>query len=117
GITFDDVEGASLARDLPVPGLVVHDKSDREVPWRIGAQVAAAWPMSRLHLTEGLGHRRILRDPPVVDEIARVIGVARVTIARAHCGGGEQRAPRTARALLGSGAPRCAWCTIRSGGH
>src|SRR5262249_42169513 len=77
GVSFDDVEGASLARDLPVPGLVVHDRRDREAPWRIGADTAAAWPLSRFFATEGLGHRRILKDPAVATEIAQFVASTR----------------------------------------
>ncbi len=49
----------------PVPLLVVHDRGDAEVPFADGADIAAAWPGARLLVTEGLGDRRILRDPAV----------------------------------------------------
>lgn len=65
----------------PVPLLVVHDRGDAEVPFADGADIAAAWPGARLVATDGLGHRRILRDP----------GVA-----------------RTAAAFLVEHSPRCA---------
>uniref|UniRef100_UPI0035694087 alpha/beta hydrolase n=1 Tax=Actinotalea sp. TaxID=1872145 RepID=UPI0035694087 len=48
--------------------LVVHDRADKETPYRVGAQIASGWPNARLHSTEGLGHQRILADPVVVDE-------------------------------------------------
>jgi hypothetical protein len=46
--------------------LVVHDRADKETPYRVGAQLATAWPRVRLITTEGLGHQRILADPVVV---------------------------------------------------
>jgi pimeloyl-ACP methyl ester carboxylesterase len=46
--------------------LVVHDRGDREVPYEHGARLAAAWPDAELRATEGLGHRRILRDSEVI---------------------------------------------------
>jgi pimeloyl-ACP methyl ester carboxylesterase len=46
--------------------LVVHDRDDREVPIEHGRRLAATWPLAELRETDGLGHRRILRDPNVV---------------------------------------------------
>ena len=46
--------------------LVVHDDGDRDVAPIHGRRLVAAWPGSHLVTTDGLGHRRILRDPAVV---------------------------------------------------
>jgi pimeloyl-ACP methyl ester carboxylesterase len=54
----------------PPPLLVVHDRDDREVRSADGAAIAAAWPGARLLETQGLGHRRVLRDPAVVGAVA-----------------------------------------------
>ncbi len=70
---IEAVAGEPLARlnsgvlgpSLRSPLLVVHDRHDREVPVADGARVAAEARDGRLHVTEGLGHRRILRDPGV----------------------------------------------------
>jgi pimeloyl-ACP methyl ester carboxylesterase len=56
--------------ELPPPLLVVHDRDDREVRSADGAAIAAAWPSARLLETEGLGHRRVLRDAAVVATVA-----------------------------------------------
>ncbi len=52
------------ARDAAL--LVIHDRGDREVPLEHGAQLAATWPGAELRVTDGLGHRRILRDREVI---------------------------------------------------
>ena len=62
---FDIAERAAELDELP-PALVIHDMSDRYVPFDQGVLVAAAWPGARLKNTEGLGHNRILRDPGVI---------------------------------------------------
>jgi len=67
GIRFEDLRTPSFAAELGRPLLVVHDRGDREVPWEEGSRIAAAWPGARLVTTRGLGHRRILRDPEVVE--------------------------------------------------
>jgi hypothetical protein len=53
----------------PPPMLVVHDRDDREVPFADGAAIAAVWPGARFLETSGLGHRRVLRDPAVVEAV------------------------------------------------
>lgn len=55
------------ARVLAIPALVIHDKDDKEVPCQEGERLSKAWQGSRLELTEGLGHRRILRNKAVVN--------------------------------------------------
>jgi pimeloyl-ACP methyl ester carboxylesterase len=60
---FDAVE---LAPALTAPLLVVHDRGDGEIPWQHGAAIARAWRGAEMLMTEGLGHRRILKDPDVL---------------------------------------------------
>jgi pimeloyl-ACP methyl ester carboxylesterase len=61
----------TAAADTPL--LVVHDRDDRESPIENGRAVAAVWPAGRLHETFGLGHRRVLRDPKVVETVAEFL--------------------------------------------
>lgn len=67
GVDWEEIRYATVR---PVPRgsalLVVQDRVDAESPLVNAAAVVAAWPGSRLYLTEGLGHRRILRDPEVI---------------------------------------------------
>lgn len=62
-----------LARQLSVPGLIVHDQDDRDVPLAEGEAVAQSWPGAQLVRTTGLGHRRILRDPEVIARVTAFI--------------------------------------------
>jgi pimeloyl-ACP methyl ester carboxylesterase len=59
-----------IARGLDIPALLVHDQEDHDVPWQEGETLARAWPGTAWVLTQGLGHRRILRDPGVVARVA-----------------------------------------------
>ena len=64
------VEQLQVHRHLPalgVPGLIVHDLDDEDVPWSEGERYAQFWPGARLFTTEGLGHRRVLDAPEVID--------------------------------------------------
>jgi pimeloyl-ACP methyl ester carboxylesterase len=58
----------------PVPLLVVHDQRDRETFHEDSVQLVANWAgPARLVSTEGLGHRRILVDQQVVDEVVSFV--------------------------------------------
>ncbi len=66
--------GDVLARGLTgVAALVVHDRRDEEVPLIEAEAFAAAWPGARLTLTDGLGHRRILRHVRTVETITAFV--------------------------------------------
>lgn len=59
--------GDRIAKDLSVPALIVHDEVDQQVDVVDAKTLAAAWPDAQLVTTQGLGHRRILRDRGVID--------------------------------------------------
>jgi pimeloyl-ACP methyl ester carboxylesterase len=48
-------------RGLP-PLLLIHDRSDPETSYQGSVEIAERWPGARLETSEGLGHRRVLRD-------------------------------------------------------
>jgi pimeloyl-ACP methyl ester carboxylesterase len=73
GVSLAQLNAAAFGPRLALPLLVVHDRLDREVPWSDGAAVAAASPQATLATTEGLGHRRILRDPGVVNRVLEFV--------------------------------------------
>jgi pimeloyl-ACP methyl ester carboxylesterase len=74
GFRWDELEVPGMAaRTTTPPLLVVHDRGDGETSWAEGAAIAEAWPRSILHTTEGLGHRRILRDPAVIETVTGFI--------------------------------------------
>lgn len=63
-------QAAAMVR---APGLVLHDRSDRTVPFTHGVRVAAAWPGARFVPLDGLGHRRMLDAPTVHQELLTFI--------------------------------------------
>ncbi|WP_328320643.1 alpha/beta hydrolase [Kribbella sp. NBC_00382] len=60
------VDALAEERELPAL-LVIHDRSDRETSPDGSIAVVNVWPDAKLHLTDGLGHNRVLRDPTVVE--------------------------------------------------
>jgi pimeloyl-ACP methyl ester carboxylesterase len=66
GVDSDELDVARLGAKVGVPGLVVHDHDDGEVPYADAELLLAGWPDARLHSTRGLGHNKVLGDPGVI---------------------------------------------------
>lgn len=64
---FDALDVTADAARIDARLLVVHDTSDREVPASEGRRIRDASPRAAMLETEGLGHRRILRAPGVIE--------------------------------------------------
>jgi pimeloyl-ACP methyl ester carboxylesterase len=71
GIPLDQFEPAWLGARTAQPALIVHDRADRAAPLAAGEGLARALPNARLMITEGLGHRRVLADPSVIDAVTQ----------------------------------------------
>lgn len=71
GAPWDSVDPRPRFAKLRMPGLILHDEGDVEVPYAEGRAAAARWPGARMLTTQGLGHRRILHDAAVVEAIVR----------------------------------------------
>jgi pimeloyl-ACP methyl ester carboxylesterase len=56
-----------IARTLDLPAFLIHDRDDRAVALDEAETLARAWRGARLHVTEGLGHRRILGNREVIE--------------------------------------------------
>jgi pimeloyl-ACP methyl ester carboxylesterase len=63
----------ALARTVRAAALVMHDEDDADVPWRESETLANAWPGAQFLRTRGLGHRRILRESEVINQVARFV--------------------------------------------
>jgi pimeloyl-ACP methyl ester carboxylesterase len=72
-VKIADVEIYERVSELRVPSLVVHDRDDREVPFRDAERLSSRWPGARLLATDGLGHRRILKDDRVIAAVVAFV--------------------------------------------
>ncbi len=63
-----------LAPGMTAPLLLIHDRQDKEVTVQEALDVVEAWPDAILMETEGLGHRRLLRDRHVIARVAEFLG-------------------------------------------
>lgn len=69
GISLTDYQAMHRAGSQLTPLLVAHDASDNETPFAAAKELAEAWPTARFLATEGLGHRRILREKSVISAV------------------------------------------------
>ncbi len=64
--TFSALTGAAR---IEAPVLVVHDREDEAVPHEHSREISELLPKGTLHLTQGLGHNRLLRDPALIGTV------------------------------------------------
>ena len=70
---WEDISMINTVKAFTMPGLLIHDSNDADIPWQEGQAVAQAWNNASFVKTSGLGHRRILRDADVIETTVRFI--------------------------------------------
>lgn len=73
GEAMENYSGSNAAKEVKVPVLVVHDKDDADVPYTASVNIHNTLLSSKLILTEDLGHRKILGNDFVLDEIEQFL--------------------------------------------
>jgi pimeloyl-ACP methyl ester carboxylesterase len=73
GTTWDELNAIKRAPRITIPVFVIHDKDDKEVSMTTGLAIANALPKSTLQITEGLGHRRILKNTDVINSAIQFV--------------------------------------------
>jgi pimeloyl-ACP methyl ester carboxylesterase len=73
GILMPLLEPDAVGPRIGLPTLVVHDRDDRVNRFADGVAYRDAIAGARLIATEGLGHRRILKEPAVLQEVVAFI--------------------------------------------
>ncbi|MFV5689899.1 alpha/beta fold hydrolase [Flavobacterium sp. ZT3R25] len=61
------------AKETTIPVLVIHDNNDPEVPVTAGIHIHKYLKNGTLFLTDGLGHRKILGNPKVIEKTVQFI--------------------------------------------
>ncbi|MEC7616783.1 MAG: alpha/beta hydrolase, partial [Bacteroidota bacterium] len=73
GIKLETYSSRMNIKDIEIPLLIVHDKDDKEAPYKCSTTLHDLARNSQLKLTSGLGHHRILRDPKTVQHIVQFL--------------------------------------------
>lgn len=69
GFPMAEMDLPALQGGLRHPALILHDPQDKEVPFSESLALNEAWPLSQLESVSGVGHRRILRSPEIVERV------------------------------------------------
>lgn len=67
GETMEGFSAYIAAKEIEIPVLVIHDNDDAEVPVKCAIHIHKHLKNGQLMLTKGLGHRKILGDPQVIE--------------------------------------------------
>ena len=65
----DNYSSSIAAKDVKIPTLVIHDSDDDEVPVSCAHNIRQNLEQGEILITNGLGHRRILKDSHVLNRI------------------------------------------------
>lgn len=66
--TMDHFSAYLSAKEITIPVLVIHDNDDDEVPVKCGIHIHKNLQNGELMITKGLGHRKILGHPEVIEK-------------------------------------------------
>ena len=72
-IHLDDFSSSTVAKKIKIPGLVVHDIIDGDVPVSCAYRIRQNLEKGSLFITNGLGHTKILRNNEVVHKSIKFI--------------------------------------------
>ena len=72
-IHLDDFSSSTVAKKIKIPVLVVHDKTDGDVPVSCAYKIRQNLVKGSLFITNGLGHTKILRNNEIVHKSIKFI--------------------------------------------
>jgi len=73
GVPAVDLDATKLLQACDIPALLIHDEHDLEVPVSESTRLAPVFNQSELFVTQGLGHRKILKSDEVFAKISRFV--------------------------------------------
>lgn len=68
-LDWDNLSVVDMLWATNKPTLLVHDADDDEIPFAHCMALQRGFPAARLHITDGLGHHRLLGDPGVIERV------------------------------------------------
>ena len=73
GETINSYSAYIAAQDVTVPVLIIHDENDEDVPVTAAHHIYKHLADAQLIITDGLGHRKILGDKTVINQITQFL--------------------------------------------
>lgn len=76
----DHLHIGKIGASLKSRAMIIHDEADKEVPFSSAQEIKLHWQVAQLVKTQGLGHRRILKSPEVIEQVMSFISDANTDI-------------------------------------
>jgi pimeloyl-ACP methyl ester carboxylesterase len=73
-VNWETLSVVEMLARLTMPMLLIHDLDDQEIPFEHSQKILRAVRHAEFQATQGLGHRRLLKDPNVLDLVTRFAG-------------------------------------------
>jgi pimeloyl-ACP methyl ester carboxylesterase len=71
--TMDSFSSYQVAKEVKIPVLIIHDENDDEIPVNAAFNIQKHIQHSKIVITKGLGHRKILGNKAVIESIKQFI--------------------------------------------
>ena len=72
-LKMNDFSSSVVAKEINIPVLIIHDENDYEVNVKAAHKIHEKLKLSKLIITNGLGHRKILGNNEVIQNILKFI--------------------------------------------
>ncbi|MEC4005778.1 alpha/beta hydrolase [Flavobacterium sp. SUN052] len=72
-LKMNDFSSSVIAKKVKIPVLIIHDENDEEVNVKSAHAISKVLNQSKLIITKGLGHRKILGNNKVIQNIVQFI--------------------------------------------
>ncbi len=73
GVDLENFSSYNVAKSIEIPVFIIHDTNDKDVPVTCAYDIHSNLKNGKLLITNGLGHRKILGDSLVLDNIRNFI--------------------------------------------
>ncbi len=79
-VDWSELSMLKIIASIDEPVLLIHDRNDSEIPFSHAEMLKKASKNATLLPTDGLGHRRILRDASVIEKTIRFLGIKKTGV-------------------------------------
>lgn len=73
GVDLETFSSYQVAKNIEIATLIIHDTEDKDVPVQCAYDIHKQLKNGALMITNGLGHRKVLGDPKVLEKIINFI--------------------------------------------
>ncbi len=73
GVPVEALEMGQILAHKKMKTLLIHAKDDQEISVTALKKICKAWPQAQAHITDDLGHRKIIRDDNIAERVQQFV--------------------------------------------